>query len=258
MSSRTIYALTAGQKPVVITNHFYMRPDIKESLCTQFFFWCIMDEKEGPILVDQSFTQRCLDDMKIPYQVKEGPLELLDRIGVRPEDVRHVILSHLHWDHYAGDEFYPNARYHVHQKELEYVTGPLMRFTTYAQHYNFKAIEHLLHLHFSGRVHLIQDEREEICEGITCLRTGGHTPGLMSVAVETTGGTKVICSDVVPRYRNISEMTPCGIHYDVTEALQALETVSRMTRSVDDILPGHDPAITERYPQVAPGAFRII
>ena len=44
MSSRTIYALTAGQKPVVITNHFYMRPDIKESLCTQFFFWCILDE----------------------------------------------------------------------------------------------------------------------------------------------------------------------------------------------------------------------
>ena len=159
MSSRTIYALTAGQKPVVITNHFYMR------LCTQFFFWCILDEKEGPILVDQSFTQRCLDEMKIPYQVKEGPLELLDRINVRPEDVRHVILSHLHWDHYAGDEFYPNARYHVHQKELEYVTGPLMRFTTYAQHYNFKAIEHLLHLHFSGRVHLVQDEREEICEG---------------------------------------------------------------------------------------------
>ena len=39
MSSRTIYALTAGQKPVVITNHFYMRPDIKESLCTQLFFW---------------------------------------------------------------------------------------------------------------------------------------------------------------------------------------------------------------------------
>ena len=79
MSSRTIYALTAGQKPVVITNHFYMRPDIKESLCTQFFFWCILDEKEGPILVDQSFTQRCLDEMKIPFQVKEGPLELLDR-----------------------------------------------------------------------------------------------------------------------------------------------------------------------------------
>ena len=46
MSSRAIYALTAGQKPVVITNHFYMRPDIKESLCTQFFFWCILDEDQ--------------------------------------------------------------------------------------------------------------------------------------------------------------------------------------------------------------------
>ncbi len=31
-----------------------------------------------------------------------------------------------------------------------------------------------------------------------------------------------------------------------------------MTRSADDILPGHDPAITERHPQVAPGVYRII
>ena len=140
MTARTIYALTAGHKPVVVTNHFYMRPDIRDSLYTQFFFWCIMDEKEGPILVDQSFTQQCLDEMNITHTVKEHPLEMLARIGVKPEDVRHVILSHLHWDHYAGDTFYPNARYYVHQKEIEYVTGPLMRFHTYAQHYNFKAI----------------------------------------------------------------------------------------------------------------------
>ena len=31
MTARTIYALTAGHKPVVVTNHFYMRPDIRDS-----------------------------------------------------------------------------------------------------------------------------------------------------------------------------------------------------------------------------------
>ena len=84
MTARTIYALTAGHKPVVVTNHFYMRPDIRDSLYTQFFFWCIMDEKEGPILVDQSFTQQCLDEMNITHTVKEHPLEMLARIGVKP------------------------------------------------------------------------------------------------------------------------------------------------------------------------------
>lgn len=257
MPVRAIYALTAGRKPVVVTNHFYMRPDIREALHTQFFFWCIMDEKEGPVLVDQSFTQQCLDEMRIAHAVKEHPLDLLARIGVKPEDVRHVILTHLHWDHYAGDNFYPNARYYVHQKELEYVTGPLMRFHTYAQHYNFKALENLIRMRFSGRVQLLEDDNTPVCDGITCIRTGGHTPGLLSVAADTDSGTKVICSDVVPRYRNISEMTPCGIHYDVTEALTALEKIRHIAKSAENILPGHDPAITERYPETAPGVYRV-
>lgn len=257
MTARTIYALTAGHKPVVVTNHFYMRPDIRDSLYTQFFFWCIMDEKEGPILVDQSFTQQCLDEMNITHTVKEHPLEMLARIGVKPEDVRHVILSHLHWDHYAGDTFYPNARYYVHQKEIEYVTGPLMRFHTYAQHYNFKAIENLLHMQFSGRVELLQGDSEPLCNGITCIRMGGHTPGLLSIAIETGRNTKIICSDVIPRYQNISEMTPCGIHYNVTEALMALEKIKSIAKSTENILPGHDPEITARYPQTAPGVYRV-
>lgn len=258
MAPRALYALTFGKKPVVPINHLYMRPDAPKDMFTQFFFWCIMDDKAGPILVDQGCTDRCLEEMGIPVKLSAHPLELLSRIGVAPEDVQHVILSHLHWDHYAGDEFYPNATYHVHQKEMEYVTGPLMRFHTYAQHYNFNAVEKLLHLQFSGRVKLLEKDGETVLDGVECLRTGGHSPGLVSVAVHIDGGIKVICGDVVPRWQNVTDMTPCGIHYDVTEALRALETVMATAGSVENILPGHDPAITERFRKEAEGVYRII
>ena len=132
-----------------------------------------------------------------------------------------------------------------------------MRFHTYAQHYNFKAIENLLHMQFSGRVELLQGDSEPLCDGITCIRMGGHTPGLLSIAVETGKNTKIICSDVIPRYQNISEMTPCGIHYNVTEALMALEKIESIAKSTENILPGHDPEITARYPQTAPGVYRV-
>ncbi|MDL2209324.1 N-acyl homoserine lactonase family protein [Desulfovibrio sp. OttesenSCG-928-O18] len=258
MTSRAIYALTVGKKPVVPINHLYMRPDAPSNMFTQFYYWCILDEKEGPILVDQSYTKQGLEEMQIDYQPAAHPLELLERLHVKPADVRHVILSHLHWDHYAGDDFFPNAHYYVHQKEIEYVTGPLMKYHTYAHHYNFKAIETLLHHMFSGRVTQIRAERETLFEGVDCVLIGGHTPGLMSVAVTVNGATKVICSDVVPRYQNVTDMTPCGIHYDVTEALEAIEKISSLAGSIDNILPGHDPALAERYEEVAPGVHRIV
>lgn len=257
MISRKMFAISVGKKPVVPINHFYMRPDLAPPMFTQFYFWCIVDEKHGVILVDQSFTKQCLEEMRIDFDLRAHPLELLKSINIRAEDVRHVILSHLHWDHYAGDDFFPNARYYVHQKEIEYVTGPLMQYRTYSQHYSFKAVEKLLHHLFTGRASLLQDDCESPLEGVTCLRTGGHTPGLMSVAVAMQSGTKVICSDVAPRYQNIAEMTPCGIHHDVTEALHALEKLSQRAGCLENILPGHDPALTERYEETAPGVYHI-
>ena len=152
----------------------------------------------------------------------------------------------------------PNATYYVHQKEMEYVTGPLMRFHTYAQHYNFRAVEKLLHLQFAGKVKLIEKDCENVLDGVQCLRTGGHTPGLVSVAVSTQEGTKVICGDVIPRWQNVTDTTPCGIHYDVTEALLALEKVGAAAGCLENILPGHDPAITERFREEAPGVYRIV
>lgn len=258
MAPRALYALTFGKKPVVPINHLYMRPDAPKDMFTQFFFWCILDDEAGVVLVDQGCTNNCLEEMGIACKLSAHPLELLSSIGVAPEDVRHVILSHLHWDHYAGDEFYPNATYYVHQKEMEYVTGPLMRFHTYAQHYNFRAVEKLLHLQFAGKVKLIEKDCENVLDGVQCLRTGGHTPGLVSVAVSTREGTKVICGDVIPRWQNVTDTTPCGIHYDVTEALLALEKVGAAAGCLENILPGHDPAITERFREEAPGVYRIV
>jgi len=257
MAPRALYALTFGKKPVAPINHFYMRPDAPKDMFTQFYFWCILDDENGPILVDQGCTNSCLEEMGIPVKLKDHPVELLSRIGVAPGDVRHVILTHVHWDHYAGDAFYPNATYYVHRKEVEYVIGPLMRFRTYSQHYNFKAVEKLLQLHFDNRVKQLEGERESVLEGVEALCTGGHTPGLVSVAVHAGDGTRVICGDVVPRWQNVTETVPCGIHHDVTEALKALEIVKNEAGCLENILPGHDPAITERFCEEAPGVYRI-
>lgn len=255
----SLYALSHGIKDVNPANHLYGVPRFPEGLQTRFYFWCIMDDRVGAILVDQGCTDICLKDMNIPPCLSAHPLDLLKSIGVEEKDVKHVILSHLHWDHFAGDLFFPNAEYYVHQKEVDFVSGPEMRFKVYCQHYYPGAIKRIVELSNSGKLRFLQKDAEEILPGITAFRTGGHTPGLLSIAVrDNAGAEKIICGDVVPRYMNFEENIPCGIHYSVTEALEALEKINRRARrSQENVLPGHDPAVAEKHEELAPGVYKI-
>jgi glyoxylase-like metal-dependent hydrolase (beta-lactamase superfamily II) len=75
--------------------------------------------------------------------------------------------------------------------------------------------------------------------------------------VETQKGSAVICGDVVPRYQNIREDIPCGIHTSAIEAVQALERIKSRAGSMDLILTGHDPQAMQKYPRVVEGVYLI-
>ena len=55
-----------------------------------------------------------------------SPIAALESIGVKPEDVQDVVLSHLHWDHAGHWHELPNAKFHVQDAEMEYATGRCM------------------------------------------------------------------------------------------------------------------------------------
>ncbi|MCP4602540.1 MAG: MBL fold metallo-hydrolase [Proteobacteria bacterium] len=52
----------------------------------------------------------------IVYQIKE--------LGFSPEDVKYVIISHMHWDHAGGMKDFPNAKFFVSKKEWEAANAP--------------------------------------------------------------------------------------------------------------------------------------
>jgi len=77
---------------------------------------------EGWVLFDTGHAPRfatCAGNwlyrMVAPYRVahSEGAAAQLAARGVPPEDVRHVVLSHLHPDHIGGAKDFPNATYHL-------------------------------------------------------------------------------------------------------------------------------------------------
>src|SRR5579862_3889825 len=74
------------------------------------------------ILVDSGFYR---DQFFKQWHVTEfvKPSEVIARVGLKPEDITDVIVTHMHWDHADGMDLFPKARIWIQKDELEYYAG---------------------------------------------------------------------------------------------------------------------------------------
>ncbi len=220
-----------------------------------FVFYCLKGPG-GPILVDTGFREV---DYKARNRVVHGfraPETLLAALGVDPSTAPLVIMTHLHWDHFDAHALYSRATFAIARGEIEFVSGPLLRFPFFKQFVTEGAAEVIEGLRRSGRLHVLEPS-EEIRPGLRCIPMGGHTPCIQVLTVQTARGTVVLANDTVDRYRNIQEDIPPGIIYNNADALAAYEKIRRLASSPDLIIPGHDDAVLSRYPAIAPGVHRL-
>jgi glyoxylase-like metal-dependent hydrolase (beta-lactamase superfamily II) len=196
------------------------------------------------ILVDTGGHDPARDPLHQPYQREPGqdPVARLSALGVRPEEVDILILTHLHWDHASNIHLFPNARVVVQREELRFAAAPLPFLSwPYRTLPPFSAS--------SERFEAV-DGDARIAEGVTVHLTPGHTPGLQGVAVRTSGAAYFIASDNVPlgeswnaREKYGVSHWPNGLHVDLEAYFKSL----RRTEDLGDvILPSHDWSVLER------------
>ncbi len=160
---------------------------------------------------------------------REKPLpDMLASMGVKPENVEAVLLTHTHWDHAGSLGLFANARIICQKADWEYAFGGL-------EDYPASVLAALREA--EPRAELIEGDAE-VLPGIRALRMGGHTPGSQSFIADTGDGPVLICGDDVMTYRNISENVPVGLCADPARAERAL---SRSRESgAQWLLPSHD------------------
>ena len=159
-----------------------------------------------------------------------GVIKTLQRrwkeLDINPEEIGTVFLSHLHYDHLNNLACYPNAEVIAGRKEWEYATQTRDEWTP---------LESILYLQRERKVRLVEDN-EEIIPGIHAIWTPGHTPGHMSLTIETDEGVLVLAGDAV---KNRSELDLEYSDQYVDQEASA-NSIKRIKKIASKVLPGHD------------------
>jgi N-acyl homoserine lactone hydrolase len=169
---------------------------------------------------------------------------LLQREGVDPADVDHVLLTHLHYDHASNAKLFPNARFVVSRTGWHLTLDP--PDASLVPHPLFPS-DVLGYLAGEARDRLIlaDDEAPEVLPGIGAVYVGGHTLCSQAITVRTKQGIAVFPGDTVFYYENLERNHPVGSAVSIVECYQAMERI----REIGGILvPPHDPRLLQRYP----------
>lgn len=209
-----------------------------------YFVWAVVGNSRT-FLVDTGFDAEvgAQRGRTITHSVEEG----LGAIGIRPETVEDVIVTHMHYDHAGNRSLFPKARYHVQDREMAYCTGRCMCHGALNHPFNPEDVKSMVGRVFDGRVSF-HDGASNITSGLSVHRVGGHTDGLQVVRVHTERGWVVLASDASHLYANMEQSRPFPAVYNVGDMIEGYRRVHELADSAQHVVPGHDPAVLTRYP----------
>ncbi len=245
-----IYAIKYARNPAARRQDNFIGGDPHDApMPLDYFVWAIVGEG-GTFVVDTGFTPAM--GAKRKRDMLRPPAEGLKALGIGAEDVRDVILTHMHYDHAGNQAMFPNARFHLQDREMAYCTGRCMCHHALNHPFEPEDVTEMVRSVFQGRV-TFHDGDSEVAPGITVHRVGGHSDGLQIVRVRTRRGWVVLASDATHFYANIEEERPFPVVVNIADMLEGFSKVRRLASSPDHIIPGHDPLVGARYPAAAPG-----
>jgi glyoxylase-like metal-dependent hydrolase (beta-lactamase superfamily II) len=185
------------------------------------------------------------------------PSQALASVGLKPEDVTDVIITHMHWDHADGMDLFPKARIWLQKDEYTYYTGEAWQHKDTHGGIDRDDVLAVVRLNTEGRVALVNGDEQEIIPGIVCYTGGKHTYQSQYVGVRTKKGTVVVASDNLYLYENLDKHMPIAQTLDAESNLRAQDRMKQIAATPRLIVPGHDPAVFQRFPRVNDRVVRI-
>lgn len=220
--------------------------DLHESPMPMDFFVWVIKREDTVIMVDTgSRDWKCADR---GHQYLRCPIESLSALGIQPEQVQHVVVTHMHWDHAGNIDKLPHAQVHVQLDEIRNVTGPDMSRPSLNGVFLVDDVCTVIQRLFQGAVTYHDGDSGDVVDGVTVHKLGGHTPGMQVVRVHTRRGWVVLASDASHFYLNYQQKNPFTVFFNVHDLIKGWEVCESLADGPDHIIPGHDPLVLKNYP----------
>jgi glyoxylase-like metal-dependent hydrolase (beta-lactamase superfamily II) len=259
-----IYAIEYGVIPGLPLNMFVPGADSISKVDDSLMVWLIKSPDGRNILVDSGFRwdvpiRLGLEFGGVPLEVQEyvRPDQAVAKLGVAREDVSDIIITHLHWDHADGIPLFPNAHVWIQKAELEYYATTAWQPDGNNVGVEPRNVPELVKLNTEGRLTLIDGDGQEIFDGIRVYTGGRHTYASQYVGVNTPDGTVILASDNVWVYANLELNLANGLTFDPDAQVAAQHRMRELASRPEWIIPGHDRALFDRFPNPMERVARI-
>lgn len=246
-----VYAVKFAHREESYRNEHFYRSHVQshDTMPISYYVWLIAGNGRV-ILVDTGFSET-VAQRRGSRTYLQSPVVSLGALGIDPSDVDTVIITHLHYDHTGFVDAFPRARVILQRRELDYWTGPYAQRGENPHLIERGDIASVLALLSAGRLELL-DGDQDVAPGVTVHRTGGHTAGLQVVAVDRgDGSSTVLTSDASHFFDNIVADSPYSIVDHLPSMYDAFDWITARAGDRGAVIPGHDPAVMERFAPVA-------
>jgi len=227
------------------------------------YAWAI-EHPEGIILIDTGETARTLEPGYFPwwnpyFQLSIKPCltaedeagSRLRTLGIEPEDVRWVILTHLHTDHIGGLHHFPNAEIIISRREYELTGGWRGQMRGYLTQRWPKWLEPRLIDYEAKPIGPFPESFMLTKAGDVCLiPTEGHTGGHLSVLLQIDGLSLFFAGDASYTLQLMLDQIVDGVAQDEVSSRQTLKRILQYVQEFPTVyLPSHDPDAAQRLAQ---------
>jgi glyoxylase-like metal-dependent hydrolase (beta-lactamase superfamily II) len=250
-----VYAIRYATIPDFSVASLVAGADRARKLDIAMMVWLVRGDGRN-ILVDSGFyREQFFKQWHVTDYVK--PSDALKRVGLKPEDITDVVITHMHWDHADGMDLFPSARIWMQKDELQYYAGEAWQSKRTHGGIDPDDVLMAVKLNTQGRVGLVNGDAQEILPGITCYTGGRHTYASQYVGVNTAAGIVVLASDNMYLWENMEKHVPIAATLDAESNLRAQDRMKQLAASPRLVIPGHDPAVMTKFPNPAPGVAKI-
>lgn len=212
-----------------------------------YYSWVLVSDDRA-IVVDTGAAETKVRNLGRDWLAQ--PTDALKRLGVDPEHVEDVILSHAHWDHVGDLSSFPKARFYMNDLEMESITGPDMTYAILREAYHQDEAQQLTGLAYEDRLTFIQGDGT-FAPGVDYTLIGGHSAGQIALTVKTERGPVVLATDAIHFWQEVEKERAFLIFHDLRKMLAGYRKLNAMVDGdMGRLLPGHDPLIRSRYPVV--------